>query len=135
MRFISRLMCFFLSEKICPDACAPLNPDWFLSAGKAAVPAPLSRSERRLRPSGFADPSQAAEAIALESPRPGPLWHRVSSSNVAFRSAKAAPPPLTANTLSMRIPCVIHRFQTEILTSVSSSKFDLQRLSDARHGS
>ena len=55
--------------------------------------------------------------------------------NVAFRSAKAAPPPLAVNTLSTRIPCVIHRFQTEILTSVSSSKFDLRRLSDARHGS
>ena len=54
--------------------------------------------------------------------------------NVAFRSAKAAPPPLAVNTLSTRIPCVIHRFQTEILTSVSSSKSDLRRLSDARHG-
>ena len=53
---------------------------------------------------------------------------------VAFRSAKAAPPPLAVNTLSTRIPCVIHRFQTEILTSVSSSKSDLRRLSDARHG-
>ncbi len=41
------------------------------------------------------------------------------SPTVAFRSAKAAPPPLAANTLSTRISCVIHHCQTEILSSES----------------